>query len=340
MIFIASVDERSEERIEKTQSGNLTEIIIYQKTGRNDWVKYQRKRKTLLQFAREVGVEFDIIHGHVLFPSAPLFSFVSKKLGVPWVFSEHWSGFHEEFRPTINSLKWRWIMDAAKTAKMGFPVSENLATAIGNVLPKSKLRCVPNVVEDVFFESIQTRQRNSQVQFLHVSTLDEKYKNMRGTLEAFSKLKNAGYDFHFLIVSDGDFSGAKKWINEFDLTDRVELKGPLSPKQIANEMAGSDALVLFSNTENQPCVVLESLSLGLPVIASTVGDIPNLVSHDKGFLVPAGNVEALHESLTKLIENRSNFKRAEVAKGTRERFSKEAIARMYSDAYTEILGRE
>jgi glycosyltransferase involved in cell wall biosynthesis len=170
-----------------------------------------------------------------------------------------------------------------------------------------------------------------------VSTLVEQYKNLRGTLEAFSKLKMAGHNFHFLIVSDGDFSDARNWTAEFNLTDRVEFKGPLSSKKIADEMASADALVLFSNTENQPCVVLESLSMGLPVIASTVGDIPNLVSDGKGFLAPPGDVKALYESLAKFIENRSTFNRAEVMKGTRERFSKEAVAELYSDAYSEVL---
>jgi glycosyltransferase involved in cell wall biosynthesis len=193
------------------------------------------------------------------------------------------------------------------------------------------------MVEDVFFQSTSTVNQNAQVHFLHVSTLVEQYKNMHGTLEAFSKLKMAGHDFHFLIVSDGDFSDARNWTAEFNLTDRVAFKGPLSSKKIADEMASADALVLFSNTENQPCVILESLSMGLPVIASTVGDIPNLVLSDKGFLAPPGNVEALFESLTKFMKNRSTFNRAEVAKGTRERFSKEAVALLYSDAYSEVL---
>ncbi len=231
-------------------------------------------------------------------------------------------------------------MDAAKTAKMGFPVSENLSASVQKVFPNLKLRCVPNVVEDVFFDSPQNHEQQEQVRFLHVSTLVEVYKNMRGTLEAFSKLKKAGFDFRFLIVSDGDFSDAKKWTKEFDLMDRVDFKGPLSSEEIANEMAAADALVLFSNTENQPCVVLESLSMGLPVIASTVGDIPNLVSDGKGYLAPPGNVNALHESLTKFIENRSQFSRSEVAKGTLDRFSKEAVARMYSEAYSKILNRD
>jgi glycosyltransferase involved in cell wall biosynthesis len=337
VIFVAAVDEKSKERIEKTQSGNLTEIIIYQESGRNDLMRYFQKRKAVLQMIEEIGVDFDILHAHALFPLAPIFSFVAKKLNIPWVFSEHWSGFHQKFRPPINPLKWKWIMDAAKTAKMGFPVSENLASSVKKLFPDLVLRCVPNVVEDVFFQSTSTVNQNTQVHFLHVSTLVEQYKNMHGTLEAFSKLKMAGHDFHFLIVSDGDFSDARNWTTEFNLTDRVEFKGPLSSKKIADEMASADALVLFSNTENQPCVVLESLSMGLPVIASTVGDIPNLVSDGKGFLAPPGNVKALCENLAKFIERRSTYRRAEVMKGTRERFSKEAVAQMYSDAYSEVL---
>lgn len=337
VIFVAGVEDKSKEKIEKTESGNLTEIIIYQESGRNDLVRYFQKRKAILTVIEELGIDFDLLHAHALFPLAPMFSFVSKKLNIPWVFSEHWSGFHEKFRPTVNPLKWKWVMDSAKTAEMGFPVSENLAKSIQKVFPNQKLQCVANVVEDVFFPPCENHEQNSQTRFLHVSTLVEKYKNMRGTLAAFSRLKKAGFDFHFLIVSDGDFSDAKKWTIEFDLSDRVDFKGPLSSAEIANEMAVADALVLFSNTENQPCVVLESLSTGLPVIASTVGDIPNLVTRDKGLLAPPGNVAALYQSLSKFIESRSDFSRAIVAKGTREKFSKEAVAKRYSDAYSELL---
>lgn len=284
-----------------------------------------------------MDVDFDILHAHTLFPLAPLFSFIAAKLDIPWVFSEHWSGFHNDFRPQINPLKWKWIMNSAKTAQMGFPVSQNLAASIQKVLPHHKLRCVPNVVEDVFFTTSENHEHNGQVRFLHVSTLVERYKNMRGTLEGFSKLQQSGFDFRFSIISDGDFSDAKKWTSTLNLADRVDFKGPLSSSEIAHEMASADALILFSNTENQPCVVLESLSTGLPVIASTVGDIPNLVSSDKGFLVPAGNVEKLHQSLAKFMESRASFSRTQVAKGTREKFSKEAVARLFSAAYAEVL---
>lgn len=340
VIFVASVDEKSKERIEKTKSGNLTEIIVYQEAGKNDVLKYFLKRKTIIQLVKELPVEFDLLHAHVIFPLAPIFSFVAKKLNIPWVFSEHWSGFHEEFKPPVNPLKWRWVMNAAKTARIGFPVSENLASSIKKVIPQLGLICIPNVVEDVFFQPPDEIEKKDQVHFLHVSTLVEEYKNMRGTLAAFAKLKKAGYRFRFLIVSDGDFSEAKKWTREFNLSDRVDFKGPLSAEEIAAEMSTADALILFSNTENQPCVVLESLSMGLPIIASKVGDIPNLVSSDKGFLAPPGDVDALCQILIKFVESPSNFTRSIVSSGARDKFSKEAVARMYSEAYAEVLKTE
>jgi len=337
VIFIAAVNDKSEERIEKHQSANLTEIIIYQRPGKNDLLKYRQRQKMLLQSAREIGVDFDIIHGHVLFPSAPLFAYISKKLGIPWVFSEHWSGFHERFRPAINPFKWKLILKASKTAKMGFPVSANLASAIKKVLPKSELLCIPNVVEDVFFETNKSDSHRDPIRFLHVSTLVEEYKNFHGTLEAFSALVESKQSFELVVVTDGDASQAKTWVEELNLSQHITFTGPMSSAEIAEEMTVSDALILFSNTENQPCVVLEALSTGLPVIASDVGDIPNLVTDGKGLTVPPRDVNALAESLISFTKNRSQYKSEQVAEGTREKFSKDAVARAYSNAYKKVL---
>jgi glycosyltransferase involved in cell wall biosynthesis len=339
VIFVASIDDVSNERIEKKVSGNLTEIIVYQKSSSKGWIKYLQKRKLVLRLCRDLEVDFDLLHAHTLFPLAPLFDHVSKKLHIPWMFSEHWSGFHEEFRPRVNPLKWKWIMDSAKSATMGFPVSESLAKAVSEVLPDTEMRCVANVVEDVFFQMRKSDQVNVPFRFLHVSTLVEEYKNFRGTLEAFSELHKSGEPFELVVISDGDASNAKAWTEELNLSEHIVFKGPQSPAQIAEMMAESDALVLFSNTENQPCVVLEALSSGLPVIASAVGDIPNLVTNDRGFLVPPKNVQVLAETLIRMVKSPSQFDRIKVAEGTHEKFSKEAIALAYSNAYEEVLKR-
>jgi glycosyltransferase involved in cell wall biosynthesis len=172
-----------------------------------------------------------------------------------------------------------------------------------------------------------------------VSTLDERHKNIRGTLEAFARLKEARIDFEFVIITDGDRRLAVETAEGLGLEDRIRIEGPASPEEIAREMAISDALILFSNTENQPCVILESLAVGLPVIASTVGDIPNLVTHNRGILVEPGNVEDLAEGLLKFANGEVGFRRELVAEGVYETFSFEAVCKRYTAHYEEVLGR-
>ena len=303
-----TVEDEKEESIRKEvkQSGNLTEVILYLPESGNPLSKYRGKKKAILAAIEKSKIEFDILHAHVLYPMAPLFASVAKRLNIPWVFTEHWSGFHRRFRPKINPLKWRWIMERSNTAKMGFPVSENLASSIQSELPSMTLELVPNVVKDEFFErSVSDKDAlDSTIRFLHVSTLDEKYKNISGTLEAFAKLKESGEGFSFTIVTDGDSTFANHRVVELGLEDEVDFKGPMQPAEIADEMVKADALVLFSNTENQPCVILESLAMGLPVIASSVGDIPNLVTDGKGILVSPGDTDQLRGAFISFIDNK------------------------------------
>lgn len=335
------VNERQEEKpgVEKKQQGNLTEILLYQRRSGFPLLDYLRKRALILKTIGAEGVSFDLLHAHVLYPLAPLFSAVAKKLVIPWVFSEHWSGFHPEFRPSVSSVKWSWIIRSANTAQRGFPVSKNLADSLANLLTAVPLYPVANVVGDEFFKakSELTHSASDRLNFLHVSTLDERYKNISGTLEAFQRLKSAGFRFSFLIISDGPLDRAKGKVKALDLEGEVEIRGAATSEEIAAEMMRSDAFVLFSNTENQPCVILEALSLGLPVIASSVGDIPNLVTSERGFLVEPQNTEDLANKLMEFSKRRSEFRREIVSRGTAESFSYDAVCSIFSKHYTEVL---
>ncbi|MEM9051669.1 MAG: glycosyltransferase [Bacteroidota bacterium] len=337
VVFVASVETKSEERIEKSSLGNLTEIIIYQKPTNNDIFANFKKRKAVFEVIRDLDVKFDLIHAHFIFPLAPMFEYFSEKLGIPWVFTEHWSGFHKKFRPKTKHLKWKWVMNAGKSARMSFPVSENLRDAMKIEFPDQEMILVPNVVEDVFFSSEKKESSDQTSRFLHVSNLVEEFKNLRGTLEALAILRREGIDFQFQIITDGDASQAKKWVEDLGLTDRVTFKGSADTGQIAEAMTTSDALILFSNTENQPCVVLESLAVGLPVIASSVGDIPNLVTEKSGLISLPGDVNQLAENLKLFISRKESYEAKEVSLGALESFSKEAVGQKYSEAYAKIL---
>ncbi|MCH2213723.1 MAG: glycosyltransferase [Flavobacteriales bacterium] len=337
VIFVASAKTKSEERIEKSCAGNLTEIIIYQKPASNDIFGNFKKRKIVLDAVKKTGISFDLIHAHFVFPLAPMFESLSQALDIPWVFTEHWSGFHKKFRPKINSFKWIWVMKAARSAKMSFPVSENLQDAMKIEFPDQEMILVPNVVEDVFFNSSKKENSDNCARFLHVSNLVEEFKNLKGTLKALSILQEEGIEFQFQIISDGDSSKAKKWVEQLGLSDQVSFEGPSDSDQIAEAMASSDALILFSNTENQPCVVLESIAIGLPIIASWVGDLPNLVSDKRGLITAPGDVDQLAKNLKTFISRKGIYTAKEVSRGARESFSKEAVGKKYAEAYRKVL---
>jgi len=339
VIHVVNVSEKGQVGEERHSNGNLTEIIIYRKRSPLSFIDYQVKKRRISDAIRKEGISFDLLHAHVLYPLAPLFARVAQKLGIPWVFSEHWSGFHREFRPAIPAWKWSWITRRASTAQRGFPVSQNLAHSLSEIIPSVPLFPIPNVVSDVFFEKqVESEDlHGGKVKFLHVSTLDEPYKNISGTLEAFAELKASGKDFRFLIISDGNTQLAESEVMRLGLTEEVEIRGAATSEEIAEEMLMSDAFVLFSNTENQPCVVLESLSLGLPVIASSVGDLPNLITPEKGLLVRRGDTKDLSQKLLAFVERRNDFSGADVSRGARESFSYDAVSGMLSDHYREVL---
>lgn len=110
---------------------------------------------------------------------------------------------------------------------------------------------------------------------------------------------------HLLIAGDGHYSGQLKSLCEMaGLSARTRWTGSLTPLSVASEMRHSDILCLPSFTEGSPNVIKEALASGLPVVASRVGGIPDLVRHgETGFLFEAGNVEELRECIATLAAN-------------------------------------
>ncbi len=79
----------------------------------------------------------------------------------------------------------------------------------------------------------------------------------------------------------------------------IRLAGPLPRERLSEALAEADVLALPSIwPENSPLIVLEALAAGVPVLASAVGGVPELVRHgENGWLVPPGDARAIAEAL-------------------------------------------
>jgi len=117
----------------------------------------------------------------------------------------------------------------------------------------------------------------------------------------------------------------------------IQFTGEIPYEQVAKAMQESDCLLLFSHIENSPCVIGEALCCGLPVIASRVGGIPELIKEDNGILVPAANENALVEAMKQIRQKKFHFNRQIIAKDAASRFSYETVGKQLLDVYNRLL---
>ena len=81
----------------------------------------------------------------------------------------------------------------------------------------------------------------------------------------------------------------------------------MNHQDIAKEMQLADVFILFSNIENLPLVLIESISCGTPFISSNVGGISELHNNELGVLIDAGNVEKLTIEMNNIIKNFNKY---------------------------------
>jgi glycosyltransferase involved in cell wall biosynthesis len=107
------------------------------------------------------------------------------------------------------------------------------------------------------------------------------------------------------LVYAGTGSGVeetRRLTRELALGERVEFTGWLEAERKRATLAGATIFVLPSYVEGMPMALLEAMSLGLPVIATPVGGVPEIVTHEvDGLLVPPGDSDALAAAIVRLM---------------------------------------
>ena len=118
-------------------------------------------------------------------------------------------------------------------------------------------------------------------------------------LRAVSRLRNL--QPHLLIVGEGpERASIEQAVRELDLTDAVTLVGQVPSAEPYYGIA--DVAVLSSLTEGSPNALLEAMAAGIPVVATTVGGIPEIVSdRESALLVAPRNIEAMSAALQELL---------------------------------------
>ncbi len=128
-------------------------------------------------------------------------------------------------------------------------------------------------------------------------------KNHRLLVEVARRLAAVRDDFLIFLVGAGPRqSSIRRSIARYGLEDRVIMTGVR--RDIPRVLGQSDIFVLQSRWEGLPVSILEAMASGLPVVATEVGGIAELVADGRtGLLVPSGDVTALTAALTRLLDD-------------------------------------
>ena len=106
---------------------------------------------------------------------------------------------------------------------------------------------------------------------------------------------------HLTLVGDGELRGEiEAAIQRHSLGHHVSLAGWKSEPGVRDALTQSTALILPSFAEGLPVVVMEAMAAARPIIATAIAGVPELVTPDTGWLVPAGDAAALADAIVKL----------------------------------------
>jgi glycosyltransferase involved in cell wall biosynthesis len=262
---------------------------------------------------------------------------IRKTSAIPYVITEHSAhygmGSDDDFFSKSPFYK-RNVSRIFKEAAVVTNVSAALAEVIRKLFGLTRMCVIHNTVDtDLFNYKLRDKTR---FRFIHVSTLTEAQKNIKGILRAVENLAASRDDFEVIIV--GPASGElRELVAGPPLKRFVTLTGEISYAEVAGQMQRASALVLFSRYENFPCVVIEALCCGLPVIASDVGGVKEAVAENNGILVQSGNENGLVQAMNRMINDYQNFDRSQIAKDACEKFSYSTIGKQLDELYRKAL---
>jgi glycogen synthase len=309
-------------------------------------VPYRRFGKPLAQLAflagplvaarrlRRAGWEPEVIHAHSFLSALPAL-LLGRLLRRPVVYTEHWTIFLPENPGELSVAMRRLARFALERADLVLPVSKDLERALRRFAPAVRTRVVPNVVDEVFAPAQDRDAKPTRL--LTVGLLDTPRKGVDILLEALALVPDRER-LRLDVVGEGELRpGYEALAERLGLAETVRFHA-LEPKPaLAERMRSADLFVLASRYENNPCVVLEAMASGLPVVATRVGGVPELVTADSGRLAepfdPSSLAAALEDALT------GHFDREAIAAAARERYGRGAVARELRDVYERVSSR-
>ena len=325
--------------VKEIQGAHHTHVQIYIRPPK---VNAIRKLKMLrmyqygLKYIKKHFFEPDLVHLHVAYPLGQVALLWEKLFGCKYVMTEHWTIYQPQNKDVLVGRLKKKIVKIANNAELIMPVSLDLQHCMEGHGVHNRFQVIYNLVNTDIFRLGEAKTENKK-HLLHISTLRDEAKNFSGILHVIEKLKQQRNDFELHIIHDYEAPEFKTFVAEHNLTDCVIFHGKKTSAEVAEAYQKADFFVLFSNFENLPCVIVEAFASGVPVLSTSVGGIAEIVSPERGILIPQGDEEALLQGMNQMLDHCRDYDREAIRDYAIKTFAAQNIGRQIFEVYKEVV---
>lgn len=278
-----------------------------------------------------------LIHVHVLTRTGALALRLWWTRRIPYLVSEHWSGYYPErgiYRGWIKKISARIMVANARAITT---VSQSLQKAMQYRSLGGQYYTIPNVFDEQIFVPRQLEGLPQRKKILHVSTLDSPIKRFDRILHGLDRLAGQRDDFDIVVLGDGPEKAAQEKLASTlsHLNHRIVFHGDVDKTEVARHMREAAFIVLYSTLETQSVVLLEALASGTPFVATRVGGIPEHYE-DYGILIEKDDENALVQAMNTMLDQFNTYSPEKLNAHARANFSDDQVSQQFQSVYQSI----
>jgi glycosyltransferase involved in cell wall biosynthesis len=268
------------------------------------WVRQWLLVKALFAYLRLLATaRVELVHIHAAmrgsFWRKAIFAVIARRFGVPVVLHLHGSEMKDFYAAQSAPVK-RLIGGQLEAAACVLVLSQSWQRFVAGIAPRARIVVAPNFVD--IPATPPGRARSGRV-ILFLGLVGER-KGVFDLLEALALARAEHDDLELIVGGAGAIERARVEARRLGVADSVEFLGWVGPQEREALFRRADIFALPSRNEGLPMSVLEAMARGLPVIATPVGGVPELIDDGvNGILVPPGDAQALARAIARLASD-------------------------------------
>ncbi len=318
---------------------NIEYLSTYERPNIITQIKVYSKALTSL-FLSLIGKKIHLIHVH----SASRGSFWRKSIicalarlfNVPYIFHLHSGEFSVFYHNECKKWGKFWVRQTLRHAQCVIALTEQWRSILTEIEPKAKIQIVYN---PVFVPSQLPAYKPQKPNILFLGRLRQP-KGVYDLLDALPPLLKIIPELSLILGGDGEIEQVHVYAEKLGIKKAVNTLGWIDGKEKEQILAQASILVLPSYFEGLPICIIEAMAQGIPVVATNVGGISDIISDGyNGILVEPGNIEELAKALSRLLLDEELCKKMSLNayKTAQDKFATEPIMNQLGKIYKNHL---